>query len=166
MDARSIPEEIFQPLCTAVGQIVVNWSFVEQSLNIWIITIYQAAGGKDIERVIPQSLNRKIKFLRKCFRQIQALVSFKDEGLDFITRAKELSTVRHFVVHGTISTYEETDHMLTFVKLDIVDDGTIHKTNELRITARKLVSDGDECHWLAHAMLGFGQRLNDQFVPD
>jgi hypothetical protein len=164
MEPRDIPADVIKPLYTAVGHIVVNWAFVEQSLDMWIAIIYQTSDDRCIEDVIPMALGRKIRFLRKCFNRMHVLANFRAEALDYIAKAKELSDTRHFIIHDTISKYNPTDHTFTFVKLDVVDGGTFHQLSKLVIMGQKLLDDGIRCQILTSDMLKLGERLESHLV--
>jgi hypothetical protein len=143
--APSIPEEIFEPLCSAVGNFALNFAFVDRALDYWIIVIYHDLGGKSVEKEIPRGFDRKLKFLRRCFKQIHALAPFATECLDCLEKAKALSNSRHYVVHGVLSDYIPEGHIFVFVNLNTNPSKTMHKLSKLSISAFKLLKQGNQC---------------------
>ena len=160
------PKNIEEPLYTAVGHMIVNWSFVEAALNTWIATIYHSAGGKHIEPQIPSAFGRKAEFLRRCFSHIASLSSFADSATELIDRSLQLADTRHTVVHGVYSAYDAETLTLTFTKLYVNKRRTMQKANEVKITAEKLMQDGQRCTELAHEMLKLSHSLFETFLPE
>ena len=160
------PQDVFDPLFRSIGYLVVNWTFVESSLNAWITVIYHMAGGKHVESVLPLELKRKRKFLRRCFGQIEALRPWKDEAITLLDRTNPIADVRHFVIHGTVSHYDKAaDHSITFVRIDRKDAGTMHVTRELTITGADLLQRGTDALELTPKMIDLAHRLIDALVP-
>jgi hypothetical protein len=157
----SLPREIEQPLYTAIGHLVVNWAFVEQIIDMWCTIAYQAPGGGQIAKELPRELSRKIKFLKACFRDMPALAPLAEEARECLARAKQISATRHFVIHGAIAGYEPSDHTLRFVRLDLVDESTMHQEADLLITAQQLLDQGTACLDLAPKMHRIGSQLLD-----
>ena len=160
--AKTIPDDLFPPLSMAVGQMVLSWSFVEVSLDQWVAIIYQGVGGRNLAEEIPRALTRKIKFLRRCFRNIAALDPFAEEATKLLDRAKEISEIRHTVVHGYISKYEPHTQTVTFVKLDAEKD--IHRRFEIPLTFPQLLDAGGKCLDLSTDFTRFTKRLTDSFA--
>jgi hypothetical protein len=57
----SIPERVHDDLCRAVGYVIVNWAFVDNTLSMWAAEVYHSAGGKHKEAEIPRNFGRKIR---------------------------------------------------------------------------------------------------------
>jgi hypothetical protein len=164
--ARSVPESVLDSLYTAVGHLVISWAFVDRALDFWIAIIFHDAGGKEIELQIPSAFDRKTKFLRRCFRRIEALSPFSEEALPYIEAACGFSNTRHFVVHGTMSDYRPEGHIFTFVNLRPDKPKTMHQLSQLHISAVQLLEDGVQCSELGGQMLDLGQRLLETLVPE
>ena len=160
---KTIPDNLFPPLSMAVGQLILSWSFVEVSLDQWVAVVYQGVGGKQIEREIPRGLDRKIKFLRRCFKRIPALEPFAEEATDILSRAKKLSSIRHTIVHGFVSKYDPHTQTMTFVKLDARKDRDIHRVNETPLTFAQLLDAGGECLNLSTDSARLAKRLAERF---
>ena len=100
-----LPDGLLESLYTAIGSVIVSWSFLETSLDACVMIIFEASGGKHIEDRIPLALNRKTRFLRKCFNNIDSLAGFSVEGSDLLRRVEDLAETRHFVAHGYLSEF-------------------------------------------------------------
>ena len=159
---KPIPDDLFPLLSLSVGQLVLSWSVVEVSLDQWVAIIYQGVGGKQIEREMPRALSRKIKFLRRCFKSILALEPFAEEATNLLGRAKELSSIRHTVVHGYVSKYDPDTQTATFVKLDAGKE--IHQINITPLTFDQLLGAGGKCLNLSTDFTKFTKRLTDVFA--
>lgn len=121
----------YEPL----GLATVQWAAVEQTLDVLIHLIFTHHRGNEIEAVVPVSLKRKIKYLRKAFRKIEALSQHKDAALPYFDRVIALSESRHDLVHGFSSQalgamgpiqiqriiYQETGHAI-LMKTITLDD--------------------------------------------
>ncbi|MEQ8395462.1 hypothetical protein [Thalassobaculum sp.] len=161
-----IPGDVVEALCGAVGHVVVNWAFVEVAVDTCIATIYQNAGGKHIEREIPSAIGRKVKFLRRCIKQIGALSLYRTEGDQLLNRVNAVKDTRHMLVHGCVTGYERENHAFTFAKMDTINNRTRHKLNPSKFTAQQILDDGTECQTLARDLTRFSQRLFEAFPSE
>jgi nucleotidyltransferase/DNA polymerase involved in DNA repair len=150
--ARDLTKDDREALYKAIGKLVVNWAHVDRALDFWISVIYHDVGGKNVENKLPHGFDRKKRFLRRCFRQIEALRPFSEDALSYIDAAEHYSNTRHFVVHGALSGYDATDHAFTFLNLRPNEDKSRHKLSALRITATELLDDGEQCSFLVGEM--------------
>lgn len=160
------PPEVVEPLCSAIGHMVLSWSQVEVCLDYSTAIIFQAAGGRHLDDQIPQALGRKIKFLRRCFRQIDTLLPFANEMLPYLDETKRLSETRHLIIHGVASKYDETSQRFRFVKLDLINGKTLHRAKESWIPVDKILNDAIDCQELAGAFISFVDRLLKALVPE
>ena len=108
----------FQSLCAAIGFVVVNWALAEQSLDYTVETIYKECGGNTLEKQLPQSFQRKVKFLRKMFRTSVALQRYADDGNKLLDRMVPLSKTRNDLIHGVVVSIEKVNGRFPIDKLD------------------------------------------------
>lgn len=155
MKDRSVPEEIIPTTFSCVGMIIVNWTFVENALDAWTAIAFHEHNASSIERQLPKMFGRKVKFLKKCFRRLPGLAPFSDEAIAFIERANELSEIRHYVAHGTLSHFDTTDESFIFAKIGLSDDKQQHEFGELRILGTDLLTAGTKLTDMARQ----GQKL-------
>jgi hypothetical protein len=90
-------------LCCAIGHVIVQWGFVEHNLNICVSTIWHNFGGNKIAKTIEidKFQRRQIVFLRDCFKMLDSLSPFKDEGIPLLNRTATLLNERDDIIHST-----------------------------------------------------------------
>ena len=158
-----------EPLSSSIGFLILNWAMIEACLDFNTAIIFHAAGGKHIDREIPMALKSKLKFLRRCFSQIDMLHPFADEAIGYLSRVQDLSQTRHAVVHGFASKYDgshKDGERFLFVKLDLINGRTLHKSQEVWISGRKIVNDGVKCKELVTELTAFTKRFLKTYIPD
>ena len=158
-------DDLERPYYTTVGLFVANWAFVEIALDHWITIIFRSAGGKHVEREMPKALSRKLKFLRRCIRRIDALAPYSEQALRYMTRAGELAKTRQFVIHGVLTNFDENHMLIGFVKIDSAPDKTQRIISELIIPVQDLLNQGVECMDLASDMFDLAHRFGERFIP-
>ncbi len=131
-----LPKEILEPLCTAIGALVLLWGAVEMSLHLLVVTAFDDAGGKEIEDEFPRALARKIKFLRKSFRHLGPLKPFAKECLSLLELTAELGTKRHGVIHAAATGFDVDTGRVDFTGLDA--DKTGHLVKIVRYSVLEL----------------------------
>jgi len=89
-----------QEFFAAIGWHTTSWAFIENGLEFLVIAIHDA-GGNQIDTEAPWSLERKIKYLRRCFRQIAALAPYHLVASTLLDQVKIASESRHDIIHGT-----------------------------------------------------------------
>lgn len=98
-------EALFRDLYTAVGQMTIRWAALEMAVDTLVAVIFQTLPEGQEE--FPQALNRKTRFLRKCFRQIDALTEFNLEAVALIERVTSAASDRKWLIHGVVSNIPE-----------------------------------------------------------
>jgi hypothetical protein len=91
-----------QEFFAAIGWHTVAWAFVENGLEFLVIAIHEL-GGKTIEREAPWSLERKIKYLRRCFWRLAILAPYRERAIALLEHVKSASDNRHDIIHGTFT---------------------------------------------------------------
>jgi hypothetical protein len=161
MREPSVPEEVMPSLFANIGMIVMNWSFVENSLDAWTAIAYQNCNGASVERELPRMFDRKVRFLRKCFNRLPELAPWKDDALHYLDRARALSETRHYVVHGVLSDFDKDhDESFTFQKIDLDENRTQHVIGSLTIPGEKLIDAANELL----AMANQGHRISSSML--
>lgn len=160
MRQPSVPEDVMPSLFANVGMIVMSWSFIENSLDAWTAIAFHDCNGVSIERELPRQFDRKVRFLRKCFNRLPELAPWKDECLRFLGRAKELAEIRHYMVHGTLSDFDEkNDESFTFQKIDLDENKTQHLFGSLTIPGAQLISAAEELSDMASQGVGLSNSI-------
>ena len=166
MKEEPFPDAMLPALCNAVGHVVVNWAFVEHSLDTWSTIIFHFSEGKRLYRMMQKNLGRKLEFLRRCFKTLKPLQPYSAEALQMLASAECLSLTRHFVVHGVPMQLNQETGAAVFVKLDLIEEYTFHKINKLEIGVQELLDKGSECMDLTASMLKLSLRLLNAFIPE
>jgi hypothetical protein len=162
MGELSVPESIMPALFANAGMIVMNWAFVENSLDYWTAIAFHDHNGSTIEPELPRQFGRKITFLRKAFRRLPGLHQFQDEAIGFLDRARHHSNVRHYIVHGVLSGFDAADdETFIFRKIDIDENKTQHVAGTLRIKGAALIAVANDLLAMAQTGQSVAQRMLD-----
>jgi hypothetical protein len=86
----------------AVGRLALAWGMIDSCLEVLCLVIFNDFGGRGIERELPWSLSRKIKFLRRCFAHIEIFKGGANAAVPLLDRASEGVQVRHDIIHGVL----------------------------------------------------------------
>jgi hypothetical protein len=120
-----LSQKHFDDLYYAVGFITVHWAFVEKVMDDCITIIYHNYEGKTFftDPIPKTQLTNKIILLKKYFNKLPKLIKYKDIGLKLINTIKDLSSNRHWFIHGVIVKLEP--EFLHFIKYQYGNE--IHK---------------------------------------
>lgn len=91
----------YQNLYSAIGETIIHWASVELQLDRICHMTFERAGGNALERKLPFSLKRKLRFLRKCIRELPALKPAASQLSDLLDRVEAQSVRRHTFAHAT-----------------------------------------------------------------
>ncbi len=122
----------FADLCQCIGFVVVHWSLAEQQLDTWVNVCCNNCGGKSLldRKGVPQALKRKVAFIRRCLRELQALASYRDECASLLSRFLSASDKRHDLIHGAIAELRPNPTTGAFRFRRIGYDGDTHTVTE------------------------------------
>ena len=99
-----------------IGAITVAWAKLEGSLDI--INDYAFAnGGKAFQDELPQSTSRKLRFMRRCHKELPQLAPLRDRVECLIDRVFQLMQRRHDIIHGIADEFPKDD-LMHFVRFD------------------------------------------------
>jgi hypothetical protein len=156
-------ENEFRSLCMAIGFIVLNWSIVEQQIDIWVNVAFIDGGG-DIFRKnkdIPRSLRQKLVFLRDCFKRLPAFSTFATEGLLLVRNITDLSGERHRLVHGALARPEPENGAYHFDIVEYHLDG--HSTVQFKFDPPAFSRLETALGELVTAQIAFCEKLTTAF---
>ena len=91
----------------AIGRLTISWAQIELGIDIVVILFHDGFGGHYIEKEVPWSLTRKIKFIRKCINQLEWLEPIGPRVLALLEDIEKTSEFRHDIVHGIVMEYTE-----------------------------------------------------------
>ncbi len=114
------PGSDIETLFKAVGFVVVQWGFAEQSLDLMVASVFHAFDGNpSLPKRRPQFLEPKVELLEKCFSEIAELAPFRAEGEALLPRFTAAGKKRNELVHGAISDISIEDDSFMFLKVDV-----------------------------------------------
>ncbi|MDO9450180.1 MAG: hypothetical protein Q7J21_06830 [Rugosibacter sp.] len=113
------PGSDIETLFKAVGFVVVQWGFAEQSLDLMVANIFHFFDGHPLLKRRPQHLDPKIEFLGKCFAELPKLQQFRAEAELLLPRFAVAGKKRNDLVHGAISEISIEDGAFMFLKIDV-----------------------------------------------
>ena len=114
------PGSDIETLFKAVGFVVVQWGFAEQSLDLMVANIFHSFDDHPLLKRRPTNLEAKVEFLRECFAKLPELEQFSAENDALLTRFSVAGKKRNDLVHGAIATLSAGDRAFTFLKIDVV----------------------------------------------
>jgi hypothetical protein len=101
--AGGFPFDGDDELYSALGKLTISWAYVEFGLDWLIREIHRPLNGSQLVQAdVPLSLQRKLKYLRRAFKQIEILASFRERFDKIADQIREASDERHDLIHGFI----------------------------------------------------------------
>lgn len=159
-------DDEFLHFCAAIGWVEVNWSLMESQLDRWsqVLFIVHKWRGKDgKEKEIPRGYARKVRYLRGGFNRLPALKAFKDDCIDVLERADDLSETRHDLTHGVITSIESKDGKFFLENRKIQRDG-MHTIKNVVFDVRQFPVLADKLADLGRDAIAISQRLQVAFL--
>lgn len=97
------PDSDDDDLHIAIGRLVRNWSEIEFLLDMLTFELFTNHGGNGIENVLPYALNRKLKFLKSCTKELDSLRAFHGATIKTTKAIAKAAEKRHIIVHSRIT---------------------------------------------------------------
>lgn len=94
----SIPDEKY---FSAIGRFTVAWARLDNSLDT-AIAVIQNYHPNIIDKVLPVSLIRKVRFINKAGNKLAVLNSIKNKITEVTSEVTKASGMRHDIIHGAI----------------------------------------------------------------
>lgn len=145
----SYDDDELDGLFKAVGFVVVQWGQAEQSLDLATAVLYQRLGGKALAKRLPKMLETKLDFISKCMAKLPTLASLRGDGESLVADFRNLSAMRHDLIHGAIASVSVKDGGFDFMKLDFKED--VHVVREFRF-------EGEDFPKLTKDLIDLGAR--------
>lgn len=117
------PSSDLETLFKAVGFVVVQWGFAEQSLDLMVATIFHSSEDRSLTKRRPQFLVPKVQFLTDCFDKTPELSHFKSESEVLLRRFLTTGKKRNDLVHSAIATTSLEGGAFQFLKIDLRPKG-------------------------------------------
>lgn len=150
-------------LCKQIGQITVNWSIVDQELDLWGYIFFEQLGGKNIRKVLPKGIGNRADYLKECFRKFPVLAPLCDEATALVIRATNVSKSRDDLVHGVVRKINLDDDNYKLHKFDHTPTGLVYR--EVSINDQRLRAIANDCANLAEDVRVMSARLEKILPP-
>jgi len=118
-------------IAKAIGLVVIQWAQAEQSLDMVVALLWQSFGGEAHARKLPVMLEPKIRFVRVCVTANSDLAEFRADAESLLAEFERLSSLRHDLIHGAVSSIAPIDGHFVFAKLDVREN--VHHVREVKV---------------------------------
>src|SRR4029077_20459175 len=108
-----------ETLFKAVGFVVVQCGFAEQSLDLTVASIFHSYNGHPLVKRRPSMLQPKLDFLSWCFTELPKLQEFPAESVPLLSRFAVAGKKRNDLVHGAVASLSAQDGAFPFWKIDV-----------------------------------------------
>ncbi len=152
-----------------VGAITLRWGRLELTLNLMIALIYHQIGGREIEPELPLMFGRRLRFLRRCFAQIEPLTPYRKEAVELFDLLADLAVVRETISHGGFVGVGEGGALslqLHYSVLRPTKCKTGHRFEEHTLTMGELFEFGDLADYIALQAVAFSERFAEAVVRE
>jgi hypothetical protein len=106
-------------LYSAVGNVIVNWSLIEHTIDLFMRLVFHKLGGNALIKEIPKTIfKRKTDFLIKSFDTLPQLAEYKTNGLSSMLDIDKYIEDRHRIVHGVVIHFAEDVLHYTKIKYE------------------------------------------------
>ena len=97
-------------LLAHIGTVPVLWAKLEGILDATNQAIFHFGGGHTVEPEVPmESLNRKVRFMRRAHSQLPKLAPIKEQAATLLDEVQILKQKRHDIVHGIAKEFPTGD---------------------------------------------------------
>jgi hypothetical protein len=56
---------------SALGRLTISWAQIELGIDLTVTILHYSLNGQELEREMPWSLKRKLKYMRRCFNGLR-----------------------------------------------------------------------------------------------
>lgn len=106
MDEFNVPDSELTAFFQAVGMIVLTWGRIEQTFDQSVDLMYKHGGNTLVSRQ-PHGLKQRLKFVRKCFTELEKFKGLYKLFDDYLADTEKYSEERHKYIHSVIVKYSE-----------------------------------------------------------
>ena len=96
-----------------IGLITVTWARLEGSIDVCNDLAF-GRGGNLVEKHLPKSMTRKLRFMRRCHNELPALCGVKDRADALVESINALRQRRNDLIHGVAMSFPTGDFLHTF----------------------------------------------------
>lgn len=165
LNQRSMSKEAIELFQGPIGQLMLNFAFVDQALDFWLMEIFPHAVKSNIAAKMPFDLGHKIVLLRKCFDRLPKLAREKQQAFKFLDVVERHNKVRNTIAHGAVSHFEKTPSpTMFFARLRYDKAAGVHLMQDEAVSLADLSRVNNETadtvaemHMVAKRLLRFNQ---------
>jgi hypothetical protein len=147
---------------TALGFSTASWSALEYVLDTHVQLIRKHYGGKEIAAEVPRGLKPTVKFLCRCFRQLDSLRGISHTMLPLLEKVTELSEKRNLIVHGAAVGFF-TANGIPLTRLRGAKTRTTYETEEQTVSITEIYAIGHQTAPLAAEIAKIGVFMKSPF---
>ena len=144
-----------EPFFAAIGRLTISWAHLEAGLDFCVAIAYHSLDGDQIEQEIPRALKRKINFLRKAFKRLNALAPYRDRFLTLADQIETESDKRHDIIHGFIVSHESQE--VRMIRLRYTPE--MHHEKKVTATTASILKNTVDATKLASQLLDLTAEL-------
>jgi hypothetical protein len=164
MNSPKDRESDIGPLFPEIGYVIIQWSFIEQSLDMCIASLYQHQNSRKIANTVPKKLKEKCRYMHEAigaFSFPADLAKAADAALGKIANLKDY---RHDFAHSALASPFAENGVYKFHALISDDSNHYHKVWQFDINKaprmrQKLQELVTQMHRLAGLVLDFSDTL-------
>jgi hypothetical protein len=101
----------------SIGRLTISWAILELGLDYIIRMLHEDLSGKNIHPDRPWALNKKLEYMRRCFRAIDLLKNYSEKADSFSKSITEEATLRHDMIHGVATNHPEGATTVQMVRI-------------------------------------------------
>jgi hypothetical protein len=148
-------------LYEAIGLIVTQWSFIEQSLDTCVALIYHSPGGRAMDTQLPASTLRKATLIKKGLKNLPHLSIHSVAGHALIQRVMDTKDDRHHLVHSVLTSPHHKDGVYSYVGLKVTGD--FHVVRPWKFDLKTLPALQQKLEGLATDLMVFSRILLEDY---
>jgi hypothetical protein len=154
----------------AVGRLTLAWAQTETILDLIVWLLHSQYGGAQVEPQLPIGLQRKIRYVNKCFRKVALLKPYATRMREVMDKYAQAAVLRHDMAHGMVLEHSRMTGETSLVRLIRENNGFIPR--DVRATPEILRQHTEHINavgaegFIALSLLGAGRiAYSNQFQP-
>ncbi|CAN7450893.1 hypothetical protein LJR235_002905 [Pararhizobium sp. LjRoot235] len=129
---RSVPDDAVEAMSSTIGEMFLNFAFIDQALDYLLIELFPFAVKRNIASKMPFQLGQKIDFLTKCFDRMRELAPLQADAGSVFKEINDYAWVRNTLAHGALSHYiDKPQSSFVFVKLSYSKANGVHLADDV-----------------------------------
>jgi hypothetical protein len=125
---------------SSIGRLTISWAILELGIDYLVRLIHEELGGKNINPVRPWALQKKLEYMRRCFRSIEVLQPHKEKVLGFSELVTTASVLRHDIIHGIATSHKQGATVVQMARLVRGDKGNPDTVKRFSVTGGDILT--------------------------